>query len=104
MTVVARRQRPLGGLHVHGAGRGLTAAEVAHQIEAQGGVCMICREVPRRWDIDHDHACRFCGGETGCRRCFRGMLCSSCNSMLGFARDRVEVLETAVAYLRLARR
>jgi hypothetical protein len=84
-------------------GRGLSAAEVAAVIERQGGVCLICQRVPRRWDIDHDHSCPRCGGEHGCRFCFRGMLCSGCNSMLGFAADSPETLRRAAAYVEAAR-
>lgn len=39
--------------------------------------------------LDHDHAT----GE------FRGVLCCRCNSMLGFARDSVDLLYRAVRYL-----
>lgn len=39
--------------------------------------------------MDHDHET----GET------RGMLCSACNKMLGFARDDPEILRRALEYL-----
>lgn len=83
--------------------RGLTDEQVRAQIAAQGGVCLLCRRVPDRWDIDHDHSCPRCGGEVGCARCFRGMLCRQCNSGLGFFRDDVSALLRAVAYLRASR-
>lgn len=43
--------------------------------------------------FDHDHA-------TGT---FRGWICQHCNSTLGFARDRVEVLYKLISYLNQGR-
>lgn len=40
--------------------------------------------------VDHDH-------ETGK---VRGMLCQRCNSILGQARDNIEILESAIKYLK----
>lgn len=48
--------------------------------------------------IDHDHRC--CPGEYGCPKCVRGLLCSSCNRMLGQAHDRSEILVKGAEYLR----
>lgn len=55
----------------------------------QNGLCYLC------WDplpenlvkaaIDHDHAC--CPGTTSCGKCVRGIACSSCNRLIGIARD-----------------
>lgn len=59
----------------------------------QGGVCAICKETcptGRALAVDHSHST----GEV------RGLLCTKCNPMLGFARDDVAVLEAAIAYLR----
>ena len=35
--------------------------------------------------VDHDHAC--CSGEVACGNCVRGVLCSNCNTALGFLKD-----------------
>lgn len=61
---------------------------------AQGGTCAICAAmVPggryEMFHVDHDHA-------TGA---VRGLLCNSCNHLLGNARDNVETLRAAAAYL-----
>lgn len=40
--------------------------------------------------FDHDHAT----GE------FRGTICNTCNGVLGFANDSIELLEKAIQYLR----
>lgn len=66
----------------------------------QGGACAICSvELRPELDykkahhpvpvVDHDHG----SGEV------RGVLCSSCNLMLGKAKDCVDVLKAAVRYL-----
>lgn len=66
---------------------------------ASGGLCGVCKSV-RPDVIDHDHEC--CEGQKGCRLCVRGLLCSSCNIMLGQAGDSVQKLkewvQTKVAY------
>lgn len=63
----------------------------------QGGVCACCgkpevseRDGKRKWlAVDHDHK----------DHSFRGLLCSSCNNMLGRAKDDPDVLRRAAAYL-----
>jgi hypothetical protein len=66
----------------------------------QGGACAVCgvaTGATRALAIDHDHSCCPAGGS--CGQCVRGLLCSPCNKMLGFARDRVEFFERAIEYL-----
>ncbi len=65
--------------------------------EEQDGVCAICGEPETavlrgrtlKLSVDHDH-------ETGV---IRGLLCHACNLGLGKFKDRVELLEKAIAYL-----
>lgn len=67
--------------------------------QAQGG-CAICghpEPTAKGWVVDHDHAC--CPGEKSCPNCRRGIICGYCNSMLGYAFDRVQTLKAAIAYL-----
>jgi hypothetical protein len=67
----------------------------------QGGACAICqraRGVSKSLSVDHDHAC--CDGPTSCGNCVRGLLCSTCNKMLGHLRDDPEAFDRAVTYLR----
>ncbi len=56
--------------------------------------CMICgieeTALGRKLDVDHCHA-------TGV---VRGVLCNPCNTVLGHARDKIEVLEAAAEYLK----
>lgn len=61
-----------------------------------GERCAICgreRDGYRRLSIDHDHATDQ----------IRGLLCRPCNMLLGNARDSVEILRAAIAYLELPR-
>ena len=78
-----------GGRSYHLKARyGITAAEFDTMVEAQGGLCLLCRERPPQ-HVDHDHV-------TGT---VRGLLCSGCNQGLGNFRDSVAALRAAVVYL-----
>lgn len=76
---------------------GITENQYHAMLEAQGGGCAICGttsnqyggEAERHFAVDHDH-------ETNE---VRGLLCQTCNRMIGLAQDSVEVLEKAVRYL-----
>lgn len=76
---------------------GITLEEYQRRFEEQGGVCAICRqpEVSKRngktkqMAVDHDHV-------TGA---VRALLCNGCNPMIGYAKDRPEVLRAAAEYL-----
>lgn len=60
---------------------------------AQDSCCAICKTtVPgtKNWHTDHDHT-------TGK---VRGILCSNCNPMLGYAKDNIKTLKMAIEYLR----
>jgi hypothetical protein len=67
---------------------GIGLSEVTRMIEAQGGVCAVCRRAAPR-DIDHDH-------DTGA---VRGILCSPCNTGMGQFKDDPRALRRAAAYL-----
>lgn len=61
-------------------------------LEAQGGVCAICRRPsdPAPLHVDHDH-------RTGA---IRGLLCSPCNTAIGLLGDDPDRMMAAAAYLR----
>ena len=63
---------------------------VAAMLEAQGGLCALCRERPAQ-HVDHDHL-------TGK---VRAMLCFCCNQALGNLRDRADIARAAAAYLEI---
>lgn len=75
---------------------GITHSEYEAMVEQQNGVCAICGSSPKEGKklvVDHDHA-------TGH---VRGLLCNSCNQLLGAARDDEVILTQAITYLRLQR-
>lgn len=62
-------------------------------LAVQGGVCAICgksnKPATKRLAVDHNH-------ETDRTR---GLLCDRCNVGIGHAKENLEVLEEAIAYL-----
>lgn len=83
------------------AQRGLTDAGFQRLLASQGGCCAICRTPftvlsgggrsrAGKPHVDHDHA-------TGK---VRGLLCVSCNSVLGHAKDNQSILGDAQRYLK----
>lgn len=72
---------------------GLNIDGYFHLLKKQGGGCAICglpdNSNGRRLYVDHCH-------ETGV---VRGLLCSTCNLMIGYAKEDRELLQRAVAYL-----
>ena len=69
---------------------GLTQHAFDAMVEAQDGRCAICRRMPRKLVVDHDH-------RTGV---VRGLLCGPCNLGLGHLRDQPVLCERAADYLR----
>lgn len=73
-------------------GFGITEAEYEQMFKSQGGCCAICRtDTPtgKGWCIDHCH-------DTGV---VRGILCSSCNTGLGYFKDSEPIMLAAIEYL-----
>ena len=78
---------------------GVSHQEFMDAWQKQSGCCAICSEAlpdlmvyenrKRGYAIDHNH-------ETGE---FRGILCLSCNTLLGMARESKKVLQKAINYL-----
>lgn len=66
----------------------MTAEEFKSLKERSDGRCNIC-QVKCRLAIDHCHNSQK----------VRGLLCRSCNTMLGMAKDNTDVLEKAIVYL-----
>lgn len=71
-------------------------------LKAQDNRCAICRaSTPgvknTHFHIDHDHRC--CPGKKSCGKCIRGLLCGTCNRMLGMAYDNPETTRAATEYL-----
>ena len=84
---------------------GVTPEMYNAMLEAQGGKCAIegctaeipgkigSKESSRRWHIDHDH-------KTGK---VRGLLCTTCNLGVGYFKDDVALLQSAIRYLEKAK-
>lgn len=81
---------------------GITAEEYDKMWQEQGGRCLICGgeetcknvsvwgdEKVRALAVDHCH-------DTGK---VRGLLCKNCNTLIGFAKEDVELLRSAISYL-----
>ena len=79
---------------------GITHDEFMSAWQKQNGCCAICNVLlpdlmvyenrKRGYAIDHNH-------ETNE---FRGILCLNCNSLLGMAKDSIDVLTSAIDYLK----
>lgn len=76
---------------------GITPEQFEKFWVVQGGSCAICRDhldrTSKQTVVDHCHS-------TGL---VRGILCKKCNTTLGWARDDVKWLESAIKYLLLNR-
>ena len=91
---------------------GMTVKQYNDMLEAQDHKCAICGQEEtltlangniRRLVIDHDHSC--CPQDRDiCGKCVRGLLCSRCNSGLGYFLDNVETMRKAIDYLDKNRR
>lgn len=75
----------------------LTVPQWREMLEAQDGVCMICRRGGkiRHLSVDHDHKLM---REAG-KMVVRGLLCSRCNSALGRWEWDDDVLLRAIQYM-----
>ena len=73
---------------------GINLDEYNDIFKKQGGICVICRRpqsaVERKFAVDHDHV-------TGK---VRGLLCSRCNLGLGKFMDDINLLYSAIDYLK----
>lgn len=69
---------------------GITPEDYLRMCEDQEWRCVICKDVPKKLVGDHCHT-------TGK---FRGLICSHCNSGLGFFKDDPSRMQAAIEYLR----
>jgi len=69
---------------------GLTEEQYNYMVSSQNNMCAICNKPSHKTlHIDHDHV-------TGK---VRGLLCSSCNTGIGFFKDDISLLNNAIDYL-----
>src|SRR3990167_41040 len=84
----ARRQKTLRAWSL-ATKYGLTPEQFDALLLAQGNACAICSSRRKTMCVDHDHST----GEV------RGILCRSCNAMLGQVKDSTARLARAIQYL-----
>lgn len=71
---------------------GITSEQYEFLYKAQGGSCYICcraKGISKKLAVDHDHATGY----------VRGLLCTTCNKILGHFRDDPRVADRAADYL-----
>jgi hypothetical protein len=73
---------------------GISVSDYNDMFSAQGGRCAICgiheSEHNGKLHIDHDHETKI----------VRGLLCGKCNKALGLFSDNIDMLQSAINYLK----
>lgn len=69
----------------------ITQKELDALVDKHCGRCAICLQPSKNLVIDHNHS-------TGN---IRSLLCGYCNSILGFSKENVDILEKAIRYLKI---
>ena len=83
--------------------KGLSKEQYDSLLKEQNYSCKICgAKEPgherKNFAVDHDHTC--CPGTTTtCGKCYRGLLCTRCNLVLGEVSDDVVLLSKMIDYL-----
>lgn len=92
--VKERLKLPRRALADHLVRYGLNLETYDKLLISQSNGCAICKKQEAggrgSWHVDHCHL-------TGA---IRGLLCHSCNTSLGHFKDSIEILESAIAYLK----
>ena len=70
---------------------GMTLEQYDGLLKLQNGTCAICKTAPTKKHLSIDH-CHSSGA-------VRGLLCITCNTMIGHAREEIARLESAIQYL-----
>ncbi len=77
---------------------GLTMDKYKAMSASQNDLCAICgngetrkfRGMTRVLSVDHHHG----------TKAIRGLLCNNCNAMIGYAKDDIQILESAITYIK----
>ena len=83
------QKKAVGRTHYYRFYFNLSLDDVETIKQFQRSLCAICGRLLTKANIDHDHASGL----------IRGALCWNCNVMLGRARDSIDRLQKAIAYL-----
>lgn len=80
---------------------GISLVDYLKLLAAQGFSCCIDGAKPNesgyRLAIDHDHNC--CPGRWGCKNCVRGLICSGCNTLIGYLETKKDLIAKCNEYL-----
>ncbi|MFB7867369.1 endonuclease domain-containing protein [Streptomyces sp. NPDC056069] len=68
---------------------GIGVEDVETKLQSQAGRCAICADRMDKYVVDHNHV-------TGA---VRDLLCNSCNALIGYSRERRDLLQSAIQYL-----
>lgn len=71
---------------------GITYNEYCLILEKQNNTCFICKK-------EEGDGVRFCVDHCHKTNKVRGILCTHCNSMIGFAKDDIKILSSGIEYL-----
>lgn len=69
---------------------GLSLEQFNVMVKAQDNLCAVCKQIMGMPCVDHDHITDK----------IRGLLCQGCNKGLGFFKESIESLNSAVLYLK----
>ena len=80
---------------------GISLVDYLKLLAAQDFSCSIDGFKPEesgyRLAIDHDHNC--CPGRWGCKNCVRGLICTGCNTLIGYLETKQELITKCQEYL-----
>ena len=79
---------------------GLTYDQYQKMFEKQKNVCKICKQPETRRSRKEGDICRLVVDHCHSTLKVRGLLCHSCNLMLGASKDSPEILQAAIRYLK----
>lgn len=80
---------------------GITEEKYEELLNSNNSKCWLCNGESngnKRLAIDHDHSC--CEKAYSCGKCIRGLLCMSCNTMVGSIEKGQVTLSNIESYLR----
>ena len=75
----------------------MTIEDFQKIFDKQDGKCFICKK-SKKLVVDHNHLC--CSGKTTCGECVRGLLCHSCNTLVGYIETNKDILSDAYSYIK----
>lgn len=75
----------------------ITEEQYQSKFLEQDSKCGICKKKSSLLVVDHNHLC--CSQRRTCGNCNRGLLCRSCNTLIGLAEESKEILNNAIEYL-----